>query len=312
MTFTEAAIEVLRREGKPLHFRKLTENRHPREPARPRREDPRRDDGRPARRALPPATRGQTVIPVQQGTFALTEWGLDEDPAGLEGLIEPPPDEEPYRGRERHPIPSREIARGAGRGEAARPRRKEEEEQRGRRFPPPAEVAYELLAGAGRALSLAEIAAQGAERLLMPDAFVRDGASLRAALLEDNRRRDRPGRRRSSSWTPMPSCSSPSPSRESAPPPSRPRRVPKPPRRAYPSFAGPPSPPSAADCGSAMPPRSSTSRRACSRSRVPRGQGREARPRARDLHGAPEDGPHRPAPRDPDRAERRRRDRAAT
>ncbi len=195
MTFTEAAIEVLRREGKPLHFRKLTEiaireslldhvGKIPEETMA---------DQLAAHCRLPHADR--RVIPVQQGTFALTEWGLDEDPAGLEGLIEPPPDEEPYRGRERHPIPSREMARGAGRGEAARPRRKEEEEQRGRRFPPPAEVAYELLAGAGRALSLAEIAAQGAERLLMPDAFVRDGASLRAALLEDNRRRESSGRK---------------------------------------------------------------------------------------------------------------------
>ena len=67
---------------------------------------------------LPHADR--RVIPVQQGTFALSEWGLDEDPAGLEGLIEPPPDEEPYRGRERHPIPSREMARGSARGEAGR------------------------------------------------------------------------------------------------------------------------------------------------------------------------------------------------
>jgi hypothetical protein len=195
MTFTEAAIEVLRREGKPLHFRKLTEiaireslldhvGKIPEETMA---------DQLAAHCRLPHADR--RVIPVQQGTFALTEWGLDEDPAGLEGLVEPPPDEEPYRGRERHPIPSREMARGTGRGEAARPRRKEEEEHRGRRFPPPAEVAYEILAGAARALSLAEIASQGAERLLMPDAFVRDGASLRAALLEDNRRRESSGRK---------------------------------------------------------------------------------------------------------------------
>ena len=40
--------------------------------------------------------------------------------------------------------------------------------------PPPAEVAYEILAGAGKPLGLVEIAAQGAERILMPDAFVRD------------------------------------------------------------------------------------------------------------------------------------------
>jgi len=196
MTFTEAAIEVLRREGKPLHFKKLTEiaireslldhvGKIPEETMA---------DQLAAHCRLPHADR--RLIPVLLGTFALVEWGLDEDPAGLEGLIELPPEGElPYRGRERHPVPSREIARGAGRGEAGRPKRREEEERHGRRFPPPAEVAYEILAGAGRAITLSEIAALGAERLLMPDAFVRDGGSLRAALVEDNRRRESAGRK---------------------------------------------------------------------------------------------------------------------
>ena len=197
MTFTEAAIEVLRREGKPLHFRKIAEiavrdglldhvGKVP--------EDTMADQ-LAAHCRLPRAER--RVIPVQAGTFALTEWGLDEDPLGLENLIEQPDESElPYRSRERHPIPSREIARGAPRAEQpVKGRRREEEERRGRRFPPPAEVAYEILAGAGQSLSLADIAAQGAERLLMPDAFVRDAASLAAALAEDNRRRESAGRR---------------------------------------------------------------------------------------------------------------------
>ena len=196
MTFTEAAIEVLRREGKPLHFRKLAEiaireslldhvGKIPEETMA---------DQLIAHCRLPHADR--RVIPVQQGTFALTEWGLDEDPVGLDGLVEPPPEgEPPYRGRERHPVPSRDMARSTGRAEPGRGRRREEEERRGRKFPPPAEVAYEILAGAGRALGLAEIAAQGAERLLMPDAFVRETASLQAALAEDNRRRESAGRK---------------------------------------------------------------------------------------------------------------------
>jgi hypothetical protein len=195
MTFTEAAIEVLRREGKPLHFRKIAEIAA--------REDLLDHVGK-----IPEETMaGQLVahcrlphterrlITVQHGTFALAEWGLEEDPAGIENLVEPPPiDEAPYRGRERHPVPSREVARGAGRGEARGRRREEGEEKRGKRFPPPAEVAYEILAGAARALEILEIAAQGAERMLMPDAFVRDAASLRAALQEDNRRRESGGR----------------------------------------------------------------------------------------------------------------------
>ncbi len=194
MTFTEAAIEVLRREGKPLHFKKIAEiavreslldhvGKVP---------DDTMADQLTAHCRLPHEDR--RLIPILNGTFALVEWGMDEDPAGLENLVEPPPEIDiPYRGQERHPVPSREVARGAGRSEGRR--RREEEGGRQRRFPPPAEVAYEILAGAGRVLTLVEIAAQGAERLLMPDAFVRDANALRAALLEDNRRRDSGGRR---------------------------------------------------------------------------------------------------------------------
>jgi ribonuclease E len=197
MTFTEAAIEVLRREGKPLHFKKIAEiavrdslldhvGKIPDEVM----------GGQLATHCRLPHT-DRKVIAVQSGTFALVEWGLDEDPVGLEQMIEPPPDIDiPYRPRERHPIPSREIARAPGRSET-RARRREEggEERRGRRYPPPAEVAYEILAGAERPLSLGDIAAQGAERLLMPDAFVRETSALAAALVEDNRRREGQGRR---------------------------------------------------------------------------------------------------------------------
>lgn len=195
MTFTEAAIEVLRREGKPLHFKKIAEiavreslldhvGKVPEETMA---------DQLAAHCRLPKTER--RVMPVLPGTFALSEWGLEEDPAGLDALIEPPPEEGlAYRSRERHPIPSREVARGSARADG-RGRRRDEEERRGRRFPPPAEVAYEMLAGAGRPLSLVEIAAQGAERSLMPDAFVRDTGSLQAALHEDNRRREAAGRK---------------------------------------------------------------------------------------------------------------------
>lgn len=196
MTFTEAAIEVLRREGKPLHFKKIAEiairenlldhvGKVPEETMA---------DQLTAHCRLPRTER--RVAPVQPGTFALVEWGLEEDPAGLDGLVEQPEDLDLlYRTRERHPVPSRDLARTAGRGEGGRGRRRDEDERRGRRFPPPAEVAYEILAGAGRPLALAEVAAQGAERLLMPDAFVRDTGSLEAALAEDNRRRESGGRK---------------------------------------------------------------------------------------------------------------------
>jgi len=195
MTFTEAAVDVLRREGKPLHFRKIAEiairenlldhvGKIP--------EDTMADQLASHCRLPRPE---RNIIVVQAGTFALEEWGLAEDPAGLENLVEAPPEgEPPYRPKERHPIPSRELARGGGR-ESGRGRRREEGEEKRRRFPPPAEVAYEILAGAERPLSPGELAALGAERLLMPDAFVREPQSLVAALREDNRRRESAGRR---------------------------------------------------------------------------------------------------------------------
>lgn len=199
MTFTEAALEVLRREGKPLHFSKITELAI--------REDLLDHVGKVpedtmadqlvAHARLPHAER--RLVAVQRGTFALVEWDLEEDPSGIDNLVEPPPEDMPLRGRERHPVPLRDLARAAVRAEpkpdGARPRKREEEGGRGHRFPPPAEVAYEILASAGRALGLVDVAAQGAERLLMTDAFVRDTESLRAALLEDNRRRESAGRK---------------------------------------------------------------------------------------------------------------------
>ncbi|HTP49876.1 MAG TPA: HTH domain-containing protein [Anaeromyxobacteraceae bacterium] len=195
MTFTEAAVEVLKREGKPLHFRKIAEiairenlldhvGKIPEETMA---------DQLTAHCRLPSADR--RIVVVQHGTFALEEWGLPEDPAGLEQLVEPPPADEPtYRPKERHPIPARELGRGMGR-EGGRGRYREEGEEKRRRFPPPAEVAYEILAGAEHPLSLRELAALGAERTLMPDAFLRDVESLGAALREDNRRRASSGRK---------------------------------------------------------------------------------------------------------------------
>jgi len=141
----------------------------------------------------------RAIVVVQYATFALEEWGLPEDVVGLDNLVEPPPaDELPYRSNERHPIPTREPARGPGREagrDAGRGRRREEGDEKRRRFPPPAEVAYEILSGAERPMSLRELAALGVERMLMPDAFVREADSLVAALQEDNRRRESAGRK---------------------------------------------------------------------------------------------------------------------
>src|SRR5256885_15662539 len=92
MTFTEAALEVLKREGKPLHFKKITEiaireslldhvGKIPEETM----------GGQLASHCRLAAT-DRRLIAVQPGTFALYEWGLDEDPTGLDGIVEPPPE----------------------------------------------------------------------------------------------------------------------------------------------------------------------------------------------------------------------------
>ena len=290
MTFTEAAVEVLKREGKPLHFRKIAEiairenlldhvGKIP--------EDTMADQ-LAAHCKLPRPDRA--VVVVQHATFALEEWGLPEDPVGLEKLVEPPPvDEPPYRPRERHPIPARELARASGR-DAGRGRRREEGDEKRRRFPPPAEVAYEILAGAERPLTLRELASLGAERMLMPDAFVRDAGSLAAALREDNRRRGvgrpqaallhrrgerRPRRRARAGRAPGPGGGRPRPHEpggdaphgagRAAAPPARVRR----PHRRVPGGA------------------------AARGERPQGGQGREARPGQRGLHRPPAHGARR-------------------
>src|SRR3972149_4678645 len=115
MPCTEAAIEVLRREGKPLHFKKIAEiavreslldhvGKIPDEVM----------GGQLATHCrLPHADR--KVFAVQQATFALVEWGLDEDPAGLDNMIEPPPEfEVPYRARGGEGGASRGGARAGG------------------------------------------------------------------------------------------------------------------------------------------------------------------------------------------------------
>lgn len=104
MTFYEAAIEVLRKQGAPLHYRRITEvaleenllshvGRVPEETMQARlMAMTRRGDGR-------------QVVVVEPGVFALAEWGADHDAEAAEAT-EPKPKEEgpPLRPRERAPL----------------------------------------------------------------------------------------------------------------------------------------------------------------------------------------------------------------
>src|SRR5206468_3360258 len=64
-----------------------------------------------------------------------------------------------------------------------------------RKFPPPAEVAFEWLAQRQSGALIAELCDALSKKGLLSDALVRDAASLVQALLEDNRRRTEAGRK---------------------------------------------------------------------------------------------------------------------
>jgi hypothetical protein len=141
------------------------------------------------------------VAIAPDGTFALLEWSV---PA--EQFVEPvapplQPEEDPaaplYRTREREPRPIHAQARR--RLEALQPGPEEIEEEKRReprrKFPPPAEVAFEWLAQRQSGAPIAELCGALFKKGLLSDALVRDAPSLVQALLEDNRRRTEAGRK---------------------------------------------------------------------------------------------------------------------
>src|SRR3989442_34683 len=150
MTFTEAAVEVLRRAGKPLHYKEIADFAVRENLLSHVGQDPevtmgqrmagmaKRDDDR------------KVIAVAPDGTFALVEWSIA--PEQVVEPVAPPlhPEEDGamlYRPREREPRPINAQARR--RIEALQPGAEEQEEERKRgqrRFPPPAEVVFEWLA----------------------------------------------------------------------------------------------------------------------------------------------------------------------
>src|SRR3989475_1484263 len=209
MTFTEAAVEVLRRAGKPLHYKEIADaalrenllshvgqaretTMGQRLAAWGRREDDRK-----------------VVAVMPEGTFALIEWAVPQDHQiqAVAPPMQPAETGEPlYRRREREPRAIHAQARRRlaelqaeheeGYEEVEAERRRQDQGRKGqRRFPPPAEVVFEALAQRQTGAVLAELAADLLHRQLLSDALVRDLPSLVAALLEDNRRRTEAGRK---------------------------------------------------------------------------------------------------------------------
>ncbi|MGI5864074.1 MAG: HTH domain-containing protein [Myxococcales bacterium] len=196
MTFYEAALSVLAREGKPLHVSAITElalkenllshvGKSPEEVMQSR------------LLAMARRRTDRRVIATAPQTFALADWGLPEDQSAYEPVVEESREKlegPPLRGRERHPVASPAKVRIAGRGERMRGWREEDEERRRwRKLPPLCEVAVEVLTAAGTPLTPVDLAAAARERELVSEDL--GAEALLNALREDNRRRSESGRR---------------------------------------------------------------------------------------------------------------------
>src|SRR5947199_3705658 len=209
MTFTEAAVEVLRRTGKPLHYKEIADVALRDNLLSHVGQDPEITMGQRLAAMAKREDERKVVAVLPEGTFALIEWSVPQ-----EAQVEPvPPPMQPaetgeplYRPREREPRAIHAQARRRlaelqaeheeGYEEVEAERRRQDLGRKGqRRFPPPAEVVFEALAQRQTGAVLAELAADLLRRQLLSDALVRDLPSLVAALLEDNRRRTEAGRK---------------------------------------------------------------------------------------------------------------------
>src|SRR5438132_2414227 len=209
MTFTEAAVEVLRRAGKPLHYKEIAEAALRENLLSHVGQDPEITMGQRLAAMAKREDDRKVVAVTPEGTFALIEWAVPQDfqIQAVAPPMQPAETGEPlYRPREREPRAIHAQARRRlaelqaeheeGYEEVEAERRRQDQGRKGqRRFPPPAEVVFEALAQRQTGAVLAELAADLLHRQLLSDALVRDLPSLVAALLEDNRRRTEAGRK---------------------------------------------------------------------------------------------------------------------
>jgi ribonuclease E len=185
MTFYEAALRVLEAAGQPLTFGEITERsvaqgllshvgKTPEQTMLSRLV------------AMARRARDRRVIVTSPDTFGLIDWNLPEDAAALEAMSQPfeHPEEglPPLRPAERHPEPRGERARAPAWQESKR-----------RRYPPIAEVAFELLGEADAPLAPGSLLALARERQLASDELQPE--TLLTALAEDNQRRIEASRR---------------------------------------------------------------------------------------------------------------------
>ena len=210
MTFTEAAVEVLRRAGKPLHFKEIAELALKENLLSHVGQDPEVTMGQRLAAMAKREEDRKVVAVAPEGTFALVEWNVPQEVI-VEPLAPPmaPPDtgEPLYRPPEREPRPIHAQARrrlaelqaeheeGHEEVEAERRRQDQARAKGQRRYPPPAEVVFEALAQRQSGAPLAELAQDLLKKQLLSEGLIDDLPSLVAALLEDNRRRTEAGRK---------------------------------------------------------------------------------------------------------------------
>ncbi len=192
MTFYEAAVRVLEEAGAPLNAIEITQRSMTKGLLSHIGKTPELTMlSRLAAMAKRP--RDRKVMITAKDTFALSEWMLPEDPvaAASTGIIEDNPEEAlpPLRPPERHPEPRAENARGLGRQSD----RKHRHEERRRRYPPVAEVVYEIMSEAPNPHKPDELLHTARTRELASDDL--NPEQLLMALLEDNQRRIDAGRR---------------------------------------------------------------------------------------------------------------------
>src|SRR5437016_2510609 len=209
MTFTEAAVEVLRRAGKPLHFKEIADAALRENLLSHVGQDPEITMGQRLAAMARREDDRKVVAVMPEGTFALLEWAVPQE-MQVEAVAPPMQPAETgealYRPREREPRAIHAQARRRlaelqaeheeGYEGVEAERRRQDQGRKGKRHcPPPAEVVFEALAQRQTGAVLAELAADLLHRQLLSDALVRDPGSLVAALLEDNRRRTEVGRK---------------------------------------------------------------------------------------------------------------------
>ncbi len=190
MTFYEAALRILEEAGSPLHSLEITKRSLDKSLLSHVGKTPEVTMlSRLA--AMAKRSRERKIMVTARDTFALTDWMLPEDDEALAatGVPEVNPEEDlpPMRPVERHPEPRAEYLRSIGR--QAERKRRGDEDGRKRKFPPVAEVVFEILAESQTALVPSELLARLKTREMVQD-DLGIGAMLEAMAADNQTRVD--------------------------------------------------------------------------------------------------------------------------